>query len=502
MENHKLYINVKENKLILVTLNEEGLEVNRTSYDIRNSDGSVNKVAFNVMEMVKQELGNRKVVNEQSNQEKVVDEQEETIESENSISNANTQEQDVEKQEETLEDKESTENPIKYPYHGEEFEEKPRDFSQNDESIVRFPEFGDNHEETLEDKNSISEANTQEQDVEKQEETLENKDLNRFEIIDEYKPDNAKKLSTKGKVLLGLIFVGGLALAVSKFESCSTKEPVTIENTIDNENENNIVKEIPVASVEETTTSVEAPVEEIPTIEELKSESRYTEITEENVALATKNLIDEFNKNGIEVTSEDALTFVTVANMTHFEQTNQELLSQVLGMDANKEATLSKVGHIIGQVVTLEITDKDQQVDWTKALLNETDKKIAVNAMETVEYCKEIASNQELTEEEKATQIQDEIQERFVKPNYDKTEGYNFSDGTHSALSQEDGADFVTDAIFTGIVLGDNVIKNYVYGSETMDDMMAISGNEDVVSNLMTMIENCKQVEETNQMSR
>lgn len=458
METHKLYINVKENKLILVTLNEEGLEVNRTSYDIRNSDGSVNKVAFNVMEMVKQELEHKNTVVEEPVEE----------------NEASVQEQDSKKQEETLENNDSIESPIKYPYFGEEFEE------------------------TMESESTISETTVQEQNVEKQEETLENKVLNeKCEIIDEYKPSNFKKLSEKAKKALKTITTAlGMVGMLTSCGKASFETPVenvnsstSIEYTMDTES----------AEVENT---LEAPVEEIPTIEELKSESRYTEITEENVALATKNLIDEFNKNGIEVTSEDALTFVTVANMTHFEQTNQELLSQVLGMDANKEATLSKVGHIIGQVVTLEITDKDQQVDWTKALLNETDKKIAVNAMETVEYCKEIASNQELTEEEKATQIQDEIQERFVKPNYDKTEGYNFSDGTHSALSQEDGADFVTDAIFTGIVLGDNVIKNYVYGSETMDDMMAISGNEDVVSNLMTMIENCKQVEETNQMSR
>ena len=56
---------------------------------------------------------------------------------------------------------------------------------------------------------------------------------------------------------------------------------------------------------------------------------------------------------------------------------------------------------------------------------------------------------------------------------------------------QEDGADFISDAIFTGIMLGDNVLKDYVYKSETMDDMLAISKNEDNVANIFRIIENC-----------
>lgn len=232
------------------------------------------------------------------------------------------------------------------------------------------------------------------------------------------------------------------------------------------------------------------------TFEDLKNDSRYTDVTEAMLVDATQDLIDEFTAHGMEVSGEDALTFTTIANITHLENTNPELLAQVLGYDADAEQTLTKVGHIIGQVVTLEVTDKDEQVDWTVSLIDETDRKIAKHGVtEVIEASKVIAADKEMPNKEKEEKIQELIQNNYVKPNYDKTVGYNFEDGTHTALVQEDGADFITDAIITGIFMGDNVLKNYVYKSETHDDLKVISYNEDNVSNIMRMIEECQNVE-------
>ena len=43
--------------------------------------------------------------------------------------------------------------------------------------------------------------------------------------------------------------------------------------------------------------------------------------------------------------------------------------------------------------------------------------------------------------------------------------------------------------------MGDNTLKNYIYGSETHQDLLAISYNEDSTSNIMRMIEECQNVD-------
>ena len=257
-------------------------------------------------------------------------------------------------------------------------------------------------------------------------------------------------------------------------DNLTNNNNTNIESTIDNDSEN--TKE-----------------EEIPTIDELKSESRYTEITDELLASTTQSLIQEFADHNIEIAAEDALTFVAVANITHLENTNPELLTKVLGENADSETVLSKVGHVIGQIITLEVTEKDEQVDWTIAFIDETDKKIANHGIvNVIEASKLVASQNDLNEKEKSESIQQIIQINFVKPNYDKTVGYTFENGEYTSLSQEDGADFINDAIITSILFGDNVLKNYVYGSETQDDLKVINHNEDCVSNLMRIIEDCQ----------
>lgn len=280
---------------------------------------------------------------------------------------------------------------------------------------------------------------------------------------------------------------GGITVAVIMLacKSCGHEETQDADNLTNNNNTN----------IESTidNDSENTKEEEIPTIDELKSESRYTEITDELLASTTQSLIQEFADHNIEIAAEDALTFVAVANITHLESTNPELLTKVLGENADSETVLSKVGHVIGQIITLEVTEKDEQVDWTIAFIDETDKKIANHGIvNVIEASKLVASQNDLNEKEKSVSIQQIIQTNFVKPNYDKTIGYTFENGEYTSLSQEDGADFINDAIITSILFGDNVLKNYVYGSETQDDLKVINHNEDCVSNLMRIIEDCQ----------
>lgn len=306
------------------------------------------------------------------------------------------------------------------------------------------------------------------------------------QIVEEHQAENKKSLKSLAKTAF---LTGGLLLALST-TGCATAEKtftsVAVEQTLDEEKEE--TKDMP----ENTNDVSKNEQEEIKpmTVEELKSDSRYTEITEENLTSATQEFMMDFSSKGIDLDGADALTFTSLANITHMDQTNPDLSKEVFGSYPEKEVVMSKAGHIIGQIATLEMV-KGEEVDWTVVFIDETDRKIALHAKETLKLCREIAKNSELSEEDKTKQIQSLIQERFVKPNYDKSVGYEYN-GEKISKSQEDGADFITDAIFTGIIMGDNTLKNYVYGSETMDDMLAIAANEDVVSNIHTIIENCQ----------
>ncbi len=341
-------------------------------------------------------------------------------------------------------------------------------FVKKSEPIV-IPDDAEAETDLEEDKKLEGEEIADEQD--KQEATYE-----------EVEPSKKKKwLKRAGYTALVAIVVIAIAAGV---RSCSKNDKV----------------ETPVAP----TTSTET------TIDDLKADSRYTKITESMLVGTTEDFIKELADHGITVTASDALTYVTMANITHIQETNPELLATVLdGMDSVE--TISKTGHIIGQIVTNEITTKDDTVDWTIAFMDETDRKIAAHgATYIVEGAKKIAADETLKEEEKIAQIQALVENKFVAPNFDKTVGYEFNDGSKITLSQEEGADFISDAIITSILMGDNTLKNYInaentykdnkdttwvtttsYG-EVSADLKAISENTDNVSNLMRIIEGCQ----------
>ena len=310
-------------------------------------------------------------------------------------------------------------------------------------------------------------------EIEENEEVVKEDDklVGKHKIKEEKEEKDDKKLKHAIATLVGGFTIGMIVMAClkgcGKTEEIPTVEPTAIVTEVEDTNEG-------------------------PSLEDLKNDSRYTEITEEDFTKTVNDLIEEFAKHDIEITGEDASAFVAVANITHLEHTNPELLNYVLGDEPVSEEVLTKCGHIIGQVVTLEVTDKDEQVDWTIALMDETDRAIAQdNIKDVIEGSKEIAADKELTDKEKGEKIRENINENFIQPNFDKTNGYEFADGTSTKLSQEDGADFITDAIITGTLIGDNVLKNYTYGTEVGKDLEAISYNKDVVSNIMTMIETC-----------
>ena len=323
-------------------------------------------------------------------------------------------------------------------------------------------------------------------------------------IVEEHNAENSKTLKTialSSIITLGVVGILGMGgcfyykAQLSKQDASDSKSAIELsidekekEETKDTPDNTNDIPDNAEPKVEETTPVVEEIQPK--SVEELKSESRYTEVTEENLTSGTQKFMNDLAANGIDLDGADALTFATVGNITHMNQTNNELAKEVFSSYPDKESVMTKTGHIIGQVATLEIV-KGVHVDWTVIFVDETDRKIALHSVETLNMCREVAANTELTEEQKATQIQSIIQERFVKPNYDKSVGYEYN-GERIAKSQEDGADFITDALFTGIVMGDNKLKDYVYGSETMDDMLAIAANEDVVSNMHTIIEDCQ----------
>ena len=387
-----------------------------------------------------------------------------------------------------------------------------------EESVNRYGETMNKTEESINELeksiNKLEKSVNDAESLEDEQDDLENipfddEDVyDEHEIVEEYALEEEKKhklsSSAKKAIATAIVVVGLGALGIA---SCNNNNKKALSGdvssavlTVVDENANDEKdlpeNDTPDNTVDEPEETVEETVEEEPlvperTLDELYSDSRYTEITEENLTQATNDLVNEFAKHGIEINGQDALYFTALNNITHIAQTNPDLLSQLFG-EVDKETVISKAGHVIGQIVTLEVTAKDEQVDWTVALIDDADKKIAAHDMKLIEDCKVIARNEELTNEEKAEEIQGLVQDKFVKPNYDKTVGRDFEDGTHSALTTEDGADFTTDAIFTGVMMGDNELKDYIYKSETMDDLMAISANEDNVSNLFTIIEDCK----------
>lgn len=301
------------------------------------------------------------------------------------------------------------------------------------------------------------------------------------------KVTNTKKASTKlikkaafiTTFLAGLISIG---IVKSKHDANSeVKSSSVVESTV-----------TPTAVPTVAVTSIPTPTIGI---DDLLEESRYTEITEDNLVKASQELVEELKKNGIEVTGEEVLTFVSVANITHLKETNPELAKKVFGETPDAEATLTKVGHIIGKIVSLQMNDAIT-VDYTKAFIDPIDKKIGKYNIELINKLDKVLTDNDIKNEEKTEKFSKMVQENFIDMEFNVNKEYVFSDGTSTKLVQEDGADFITDGITTGMLSYGKNIKNYIKdGSEMNQDIDAIAANMDVVSDLQVMIEDCGQLD-------
>jgi hypothetical protein len=300
------------------------------------------------------------------------------------------------------------------------------------------------------------------------------------------------KLSAKAKLFRGIVvtaiataLIAGSLHACSEIQKGKTNSKVTL-----------------------TPTPTTAPILNDNSINQ--ADSRFTKIDENLIIKTTENLIQELNNHGIDIETQDAVTLVAFGSMTHMQATSPDLLKEIFGKQSSEEI-ISRVGHVIGQIVTNEVTVKDNSIDWSMIFMDNTDKKIAEHGIDyVINEAKHITEDKELSHKQKINKIQELIRTKFIAPNYDKTIGYEFSDGTRVTLPQEDGADFITDAIITGILMGDNTLKNYInvnvkhhsnedstwetvtsYGPVT-DDLKAISENHDNVSNITRLIEACQ----------
>lgn len=236
------------------------------------------------------------------------------------------------------------------------------------------------------------------------------------------------------------------------------------------------------------------------TLDTLMNDSRYTEITEEMLVQTTQDLSQELSNHGIVLNDEDALIFVTVANITHMQKTNPELLTKVLGEDAEAENVIAKAYSIMGNMMTLYSSPKqDKTIDWTIAFMDKTDKKIAQHYIENVvNKGLTFAYDTEMNHETKKTEIQKLIIDNYIIPIRDNTAYYVDNNGDKFYGPQEDGAQFITTIMMTsmlqpdfGTLIAENTKQPAFIDGEVLDDVNDILKNTDTAPVIMRIIEGC-----------
>lgn len=234
------------------------------------------------------------------------------------------------------------------------------------------------------------------------------------------------------------------------------------------------------------------------TLESMISDSVYTEITEEKLVETSVGFQNTLKENGIEISGQDALRFVTLANISHLQNTNPELLEQVLADVPNSQTLITSAGSVIGKIVTSEITADDKDASyWTMAIIDESDRAIANDGMALIEDCKEIVAKNKAGEigyEDATLQIKMLVEENFVVPNFDNSVAYTIEgeDGKiyYSKDTQTPGANFMTDAIITGILMGDQDLKDHVNAPGYISVTSKDGQRYDIMSYVSHMSEN------------
>lgn len=237
------------------------------------------------------------------------------------------------------------------------------------------------------------------------------------------------------------------------------------------------------------------------TLDSMASDSVYTEMTEESVVTTAYNFQNTLKENGVEISGEDALAFVTLTNIEHIKTTNPELLEKLfIKLEVSDPVTLIQgvANRVISPIVTSEITADDKNAGyWTMAIMDPEDKKIADDGMALIADCKEIVAKNEAGEigyEDATLQIKMLIEENFVVPNFDKSVAYTIEgeDGQiyYSKDIQTAGANFMTDAIITGILMGDQDLKNHVNAPGYISVTSKDGQRYDIMSYVSHMSEN------------
>lgn len=234
------------------------------------------------------------------------------------------------------------------------------------------------------------------------------------------------------------------------------------------------------------------------TIEQISKDSVYTEITEEKLVETAVGFQNVLKENGIEISGQDALRFVTLANISHLQNTNPELLEQVLADVPNSQTLISSAGSVIGKIVTSEITADDKDASyWTMAIIDESDRAIANDGMALIAACKDVVARNKAGEigyEEATLEIKKLVEEEFVVQNFDNSVAYTIvgEDGKiyYSKDTQTPGANFMTDAIVTGILMGDQDLKDHVNAPGYISVTSKDGQRYDIMSYVSHMSEN------------
>lgn len=237
------------------------------------------------------------------------------------------------------------------------------------------------------------------------------------------------------------------------------------------------------------------------TIEQMSKDSIYTEITEEKLAETAVGFQNVLKENGIEISGQDALAFVTLTNIEHIKVTNPELLNDLfVKLEISDPVTLIQgvANRVIKPIVTSEITADDKDASyWTVAIIDPEDKAIADDGMALIAACKDIVAKNKAGEigyEDATLQIKMLVEENFVVPNFDNSVAYTIKgeDGQiyYSKDIQSVGANFMTDAIVTGILMGDQDLKDHVNAPGYISVTSKDGQRYDIMSYVSHMSEN------------
>lgn len=304
----------------------------------------------------------------------------------------------------------------------------------------------------------------------------------------------AKKAKKPLYIIAGACGVIALLHFIPKFKGCGkedNKEIHTVVTPTPGQNEKPEVTVTP--TVTPIPTATPTPV---PTVEELKEDSRHTKITKEDLEKTVNNVVCEFKSHDIELNGEDVLNFVTLANLTHIQKTNPELLASIMGEEVDADLFISKAAKIISQIVTLEVTPKNETIDWSICFMDETDKQIAKYNIKNVLFAvKMYAEGTPIkdggtyaTREEKAEYIKSVIRKEYIDKVFSATPEYKLVGGKVITVGPEIGAEFIINAIVSGILNNDIEIKQYQDDKEIENDLNVIAAQKDVFPILKTLI--------------